>query len=117
MIYPVLCFIFALNIELYTNYCVLFLFEKEKRTHKHTSYLDPGVDTEQCEKSVHVYEGLPGLSVDCTQEVEREGELEEQAVHHHQVSHGHRTYVTDSDRMTQRDAHNLAPLYRVCIFG
>lgn len=33
------------------------------------SYLYLGVDVEQGEKSVHVYKGLSGLSVHCTQEV------------------------------------------------
>ena len=54
-------------------------------------YLDLGVDTEQGEEGVHVYERLPGLSVHGAQEVEGKGELEEQAVHHDQVSHRHRT--------------------------
>lgn len=59
-----------------------------------TSHLDLGVDVEEGEESVHVYQGLPGLSVHRAEEVEREGELEEQAVHHHQVSHGHRACAT-----------------------
>ena len=64
-------------------------------------YLDPGVDAEQSEKSVHVYQSLSGLSVHCAQEVEREGELEEQTVHHHQVSHGHRTCMKATEQLTE----------------
>lgn len=75
------------------------------------SYLDLGVDAEQGEKSVHVYQSLSGLSVHGAQEVEGERELEEQAVHHHQVSHCHRT----CRKTTQQLA--LALLYHAFTFG
>lgn len=79
---------------------------------KLTGYLDLGVNTEQGEKNVHVYQRLPGLSVDCAQKVEREGELEEQAVHHHQVSNRHRSFV----RATKQLAAGWLPLSHRIVF-
>lgn len=65
-----------------------------------TRYLDLGVDAEQGEERVHVNQGLSGLSVHCAQEIEGKGELEEQAVHHHQVSHGHRSCNTTTENLS-----------------
>lgn len=65
-----------------------------------TRYLDLGVDAEQGEECVHVNQGLSGLSVHCAQEIEGKRELEEQAVHHHQVSHGHRSCTTTTENLS-----------------
>lgn len=65
-----------------------------------TLYLDLGVDAEQGEERVHVNQGLSGLSVHCAQEIEGKGELEEQAIHHHQVSHGHRSCTTTTENLS-----------------
>lgn len=65
-----------------------------------TRYLDLSVDTEQGEERVHVNQGLSGLSVHCAQEIEGKGELEEQAVDHHQVSHGHRSCNTTTETLS-----------------
>lgn len=80
---------------------------------KLTSYLDLGVNTEQGEKNVHVYQGLSGLSVDCAQEVERKGELKEQSVHHHQVSNRHRSFVRATEQLA---AQCLRPLHHATVF-
>lgn len=75
--------------------------ERKETENGDVTYLDFSVEAEQSEKSVHVDESLPGLSVNCAQEVEGEGELKKQAVHHHQVSHRHRTCVS-----TAQQTHN-----------
>lgn len=79
---------------------------------KATSYLDLRVDAEQREESVHVNQGLPCLPVHGAQEVEREGELEEQAVDHHQVSHSHGPCVAHSN--TQSPGKSPTLLLSLC---
>lgn len=73
-----------------TNFTICLLRRGGGGRVRATSYLDLGVDAEQREEGVHVNQGLPGLPVHGAQEVEGQGELEEQAVDHHQVSHRHR---------------------------
>lgn len=73
-----------------TNFTICWLRRGGGGRVRATSYLDLGVDAEQREEGVHVNQGLPGLPVHGAQEVEGQGELEEEAVDHHQVSHRHR---------------------------
>lgn len=52
-------------------------------------YLDPGLHGHECEHGLHVDERLADLAVHGAQEAQRDGQLEQQAVHHHQVAHRH----------------------------
>ena len=47
---------------------------------------------EEVEHGLHVYEGLSDVPVDRAQEVEWDGQLEQQPIHHHQVTHSHGTW-------------------------
>lgn len=47
------------------------------------------VDAEQVEHVLHVDERLANVPIHGAQEVEGNGELEQQTVHHHQVSNSH----------------------------
>lgn len=76
-----------------------------------TSYLDLGVNTQQGEKSVHIYQGLPGLSVHSAQKIEGKRELEEQAIHHHQVSYSHCAYMTASEQLRYRSVTTESYVY------
>ena len=51
--------------------------------------LDAGVEAEEVEHPLHVDERLPHITVHGAQEEQRHRQLEEQSVHHHQVSHCH----------------------------
>lgn len=53
------------------------------------TYLYPGLHRHQSEHGLHVDEGLPHLPVHRAQEAQRDGELEQQTVHHHQIAHRH----------------------------
>lgn len=50
-------------------------------------YRDGGGLAEEGEHSLHVDEGLTHLPVHRPQEIKRQRELEQQTVHHHQISH------------------------------
>lgn len=52
-------------------------------------YRDFWRDIEETEHCVHVNEWLSNLSVYRTQKVQRERQLEEEAIHHHKVTHSH----------------------------
>jgi len=61
-------------------------------------YLYGGVKLEEAKHSLHVNKGLPRLTVDGAEKIERNGQLEQQTVHHHQITHRHCSYTRTHTR-------------------
>ena len=74
-------------------------------TDQGTTDLDLGLDIEQGEHGLHVDERLPQLPVHGAEEVERDRELEEQPVHHDQVTHRHVAW----EQRQERSLTNVLP--------
>lgn len=76
------------------RHCIMFITLYSTVTSDEVGlYLYSGMKLQQTEHCLHVNKSLPCLAVNRAKKVERNGQLKQQSIHHHQIAYSHCSYT------------------------